>query len=513
MIETTKAGQAGFHCLEYSGRKFVYVSRTGDLMEPEPIAFEALRLVEQGVSMTGAASALAQQFGLEAAGECMAQIEGFLDIGYAEDEPRLGEEGLSREIDSYLSHKPRNLMLLVTEACNLACTYCYEEIQGVHKRATMMTVEHARQLIDRYLEDNGDRDGATITFFGGEPLLNERVLRDGVAYAKQRGEELGKAIDFTMTTNLTLLTEEHAEFLAQNRFHVMVSLDGDREANDRYRRTVKGEGTYDTVVANLQILIAAMKRHGVRLPKIRATMTAENTDRRAIEEHLRSLGTPLVMVGDTHGTVHAGKAEHDVKQEDGELEEKIDERRREVEHQLAALDAAPDGPMTLEQGVLDALRKVHGEVVRPEPHAKVTPQLCGVCRNMRAVTPKGDTYPCHRFVGMEAFNMGNMLDGTEDPEKKRRFYERVLDVYEDHCSKCWARHLCGGVCSWYQATPEGEILEPEQEFCDGLRAGYEQALGIYATALTRYPRAFERITEATSDSVGGCSSQPLSAER
>ena len=480
--------RSAVHIFSFAGDHFAYFVRTGDLVRLDPAPAAVFREVAAGSELE-AALAKSQLRPEEA--ELVAQdLETLESNGYLSPEAAPTRADRERDIQGLLAHQPRNLMFLVTEACNLACTYCYELNQGVHAKARMLKQVDARRIIDDYLAETR-RANVDITFFGGEPLLNFPVVRDTVEYAKQRGQELGKGVGFTMTTNLTLLTEEIADFLAENAFHVMVSLDGDRESNDRYRKTVSGGGTYDRVVQNLGILIAKMREAGVRLPKIRATLTEDSPSALEVEEHLSSLGTPFVEIGDTHGTIADGKNAWDVSFERAaESRSRAERRVGEILEQLEAdPETLPDIPPTFLKG----LREVHADVTRREVHAVPRPKLCGVCRNMKAVTPTGDLYPCHRYVGMDAFRFGNVHEGGLDQDRVRAYYDDIYDVYEEKCVPCWARHMCGGQCPWYLSSPDGSLGLPDDETCDLIRAGLEARMGLYAVLLDRFPEAFRKL--------------------
>ena len=483
------------------GGKYAFFVRTGDIVKLTEPSYAALTLFCQGVEMAEIAQSLVVDFGKTEGLEAFVELDSLLNEGYLVRELAFSDKDIDGDVMGLMNHQPRNLMFLVTEACNLACTYCYELGQGVHSMARTMKQSDAREILDAYFEGSSGRDALTVTFFGGEPLLNFKVIKDAVEYCKGKAECLGKSVDYTLTTNLTLMTEEMAEFFAANKFHVMVSLDGDKEGNDRYRKTTRGEGTYDRVVANLEVLIGKMKDHKTRLPKIRATLTAENSDAEAVEAHLRSLGTHLVMVGASTGTVEEGKHAFDLggEQELSATQRKGVEMLHRVNSIVDRLAANPLETPEFPNSVVQGLKKIHGEVTLRRAHAHARPALCGVCRNMKAVTPSGDIYPCHRYVGMPKFKLGNLINGGVDEAKIQDYYRDLYRNFQVKCVQCWARHLCGGQCPWTLATSKGGILPPDDEDCDRIRESYTQSLGLYAHLLDQYPAAFEKLlgTQAT----------------
>lgn len=490
------------HCFEFEGAKFGFFVRTADLMRLNDDAYLALQQVERGQAPGAAVESLR---GLVEPGrfEALAGDFAALDAaGMFTPELDITSGDIERACSSLLAHKPRNLMFFVTEACNLACAYCYEKNQGVHDRPATLTQVDARKTLERYFEESAGRD-VTITFFGGEPLLNFPVVRDATRYAEELATKRKVKVDFTMTTNLTLLTEEIADFLAAHKFHVMVSLDGAKDGNDRYRKFKNGGGTYDVATQNLKLLIEKLRGAGVRLPKLRATLAVGNSDADAVEEHLRSLGTNFVEVGETHGTVEGGLGPYDVSASSAEGRAARARFRARVTAVAAALDAGAPLPTDLPASLFKSLRRIHEDISREQVASTPAPKLCGVCRNMKAVTPGGDLYPCHRYVGMPAFKMGNMHAGGLDRERVREYYADLYENYSSHCTKCWARYLCGGQCPWYLSTEDGRVVPPDEASCDGIRSGFEANLALYATLLDRHPDAFRRLLNAEPETIKG----------
>lgn len=499
----TKSLVPSLHVFEFEGNRLAYFVSTADLLRiGSEASAEALTLIEAGETADFARQRVRRDYPEAEADAACSDLDVLESAGMLGSTESRAVEVLSSDIAGYMRHKPRNVMFFVTEACNLACTYCYEKNQGVHDRPKPMGRVDARKILDGVFDAADTRD-CTITFFGGEPLLNFPIVREATLYAEELARQRGRRVDFTMTTNLTLLTDEIAAFLADHRFHVMVSLDGNRENNDRYRVFRDGSGSYDVVVQNLAKLSARLRDAGVRLPKIRATMTAENFDAVAIEQHLRTLGTPLVEIGITHGTVPGGKTDYDVGAASSHRNTLKDMHLREVRRILTVLGRDPEANPEMPSAMVKALRKVHEEIARKQAHTTARPKLCGVCRNMRAVTPSGDLYPCHRYVGMSAFKMGNVHEGGFDADRVRHYYQDVYTAFEAGCGQCWARHLCGGQCPWYLSDDDGKVHAPDDETCDGIRGGYEGHLGLYAVLLQSHPAYFAKVIGSSAVDVMG----------
>lgn len=480
------------HVIKSETGWLAYFIRTGDLLRVSERAAETLQQVESGASYKEAL----RRLGYESDSELSH------DMGLMERAGLFGAEEQSTDSDRLADykrlfrHKPRNIMLFVTEACNLACTYCYERTQGVHENPRNLRLEDAKVIVDSYLVETGNRTGITITFFGGEPLVNSHVIREVVDYSKQRAAMLGKTVGFTMTTNLTLLTEDMADFLAAERFHVMVSIDGRKEDHDRHRVTRDGRGTHDLVIYNFKMLCRKMRAAGTRLPKIRATLNADNSDPVAVEAYLRTLGTPLVVVGESNGTSF-NKRRVDV---GVTLEQKkaiADRVAKSAQDVLSQLESGA-GLHGVSGNARQVIRKIHCELSRPRPHDKLRPALCGTCRNMKAATPDGSLYPCHRYVGMQSYKIGNVYTGGVEQDLVSKYYQKIYSVFMSKCRYCWLRHLCGGQCPWYLSEQSGTMDVPDESSCEQIKAGYESYLGLYAALATHYPHDLAQLVDTSS---------------
>ena len=485
------------HTSRFRNRRYAYFPRTSDLAQvSDPIA-DALQWFVDGVSWWKVGRQLQARYGRALAVAALHSLKELRNNGYLDQESVLSPEKRATAVESLLGIHPRNLMLFVTEACNLKCTYCYEVLQGVHAGGRMLKQVDARAVVDQYLADSGNRSPICITFFGGEPLLNFKVIADVVQYAKEGARGRGKAIAFSMTTNLTLLTEEIADYLVEEQFSVMVSLDGSSQKNDSRRVTVNGSGTYERVTRNLRMLMAKQRKAGVRLPRLRATMSEGNSDGFAIEEDLLALGTGLVMVGGTQGTVD-GKGDHDLPSDDSVLQP----FRAYVDSLLERLrNGEPVGEVS--PMFLSTLSKVHEELTRELVHAEAHQDLCGVCRNMKAVSTNGDLFPCHRYVGMDEFKVGNVHEGGAKEELVKEYYEKAMEPYHKKCVDCWARYLCGGQCPWYLSRSDGTVDVPDKPTCEGIRAGFDETLGMYAVLASEHPVEFERLLGTAAAAVTG----------
>jgi uncharacterized protein len=472
----------------------------------DAVAYSFLQELERTGDEAAALDFVATQFPADQVVRLLDEIASLKDAGLLRGEESAGEDDRNGFVGGLAKHHPRNLMLLVTDSCNLKCFYCYEVTTGFHAKSQLST-QDAVAIVDEYLAATGPRKDVTITFFGGEPLVNFPAIRRTVEHACARGRELGKRVGFTITTNATLLTDDIADFLVQHRFGVMVSIDGDEEAHNRWRVDKQGRGTHEKVVAGIRLLLAKQLAAGVQPVKLRATMTSTNFDRDKIAAYLRSIGDVRIMVGASTGTAFEKATDSITEVHQEEIFQRLDAAIEDI-LQRASNGRAPPR----DSHVVDGLQKLHAQIRSRQHAAPATPNICGVGRNMLAITPKGDYFPCHRYVGMPAWQIGSRRDGGVDQNRLQTYYKRIYDSFQEHCTKCWMRFRCGGQCPWYLSTPDGEVVHPDEASCRGIRTFEERLVWLYATLLDRHPKWLGHIVrdigvtaadEVTSDEVDG----------
>ena len=323
------------------------------------------------------------------------------------------------------------LVLNVTNQCNLACTYCYEF--GSDKIATpagkpkYMTLETAKGSVDFLLAQSGNREAMHITFFGGETLMNFKLLRDVVLYAEEQARTAQRMIGFSLTTNATLLTDEIIDFLSDHAIGVTVSMDGPPELQDKRRVYKSGKGSYAVIEPKLRRLIA---RHRTRAITARVTLTDGVTDVVRIYRHLKDdLGfhevgfAPVTSAGD-----------HDYSLQNGGMEAVL-----AGFHALADewLEFALEGKMHGFSNVSETIGELIQGTNKSHP--------CGAGLGLLGVSPSGDLSPCHRFTDADTHTMGNIETGI-DSEKREAFLDRGHVAAKYECQSCWARPLCAGGC-------------------------------------------------------------------
>lgn len=379
----------------------------------------------------------------------------------------LQDEGLLFTVDSYIDPAAATLMqrdapikalcLHVSHDCNLRCQYCFASTGdfGTGRRMTM-DAETARRAIDFVMERSGGRRNIEVDFFGGEPLMAMDTVKETVKYARSLEKAHDKQFRFTITTNGVLLDDENIEYINREMSNAVLSLDGRPEVNDRMRKTIPGGGSYDVIVPKFQKLAAG---RGERDYYLRGTFTRHNLDFAADVLHMAGLGFRHVSVEPVVGPPDCGYALR---------EEDLPAILAEYEKLAGALLERDDVDffhfnVDLSQGPC-VIKRLRG---------------CGAGCEYVAVTPDGDIYPCHQFVGNEEYRLGNLYEGSFDMELSRRF--AALNIYtRPECRDCWARFYCSGGCSASNLAVNGDIKRPNRLGCEMQRKRLECAIAMKA---------------------------------
>lgn len=320
------------------------------------------------------------------------------------------------------------LCLHIAHDCNLRCRYCFASTGDFGSGRKLMPPETGKRAIDFLIKGSGGRRNLEIDFFGGEPLMNFGAVREIVRYAEERGREAGKNFRFTLTTNAILLNEEHKAFINEHMGNIVLSIDGRKEVNDRMRFRADGTGTYSAILPKIRDIAQSRGQEGYY---VRGTFTRENLDFSADVLHLADLGFKQISV---EPVVAAKDSGFDLREEDlpalfGEYEKLAAEyvKRHREGNGFNFFHFMLD----LEQGPCVA-KRLKG---------------CGSGYEYLAVTPEGDIFPCHQFVGMDGFKMGNVNDDDAlDEEIRDRFKNSTIYTKKD-CRTCWARFYCSGGCA------------------------------------------------------------------
>ena len=329
------------------------------------------------------------------------------------------------------------LCLHVAHTCNLNCEYCFAGQGKYHGEDALMSFEVGKAALDFLVKNSGTRKNLEVDFFGGEPLVNFDVVKQLVKYARSIEKEVGKNFRFTLTTNGVLLDDNVIDFLNKEMNNVVLSLDGRKEINDAKRKTPNGKGSYDIIVPKFQNFV---KKRGDKEYYMRGTFTRNNLDFTKDIFHMLDLGfkelsmEPVVSKPDTEYALREEDLDTIYEQYEILAKEMI-KRKRE------------GNPFTFYHYMID----LSGG---PCIYKRITG--CGSGTEYLAVTPNGDFYPCHQFVGDKNFLMGNVKEGITNNKLRDEF--KLCNVYSrKECENCWAKLYCSGGCAANSFHTTGSI--------------------------------------------------------
>jgi uncharacterized protein len=455
-----------FHAFEGCGRRFVYLP-AGAIFEIDQAVQGALAALSGGPATR--AELLARTGDAELVDELVQ-----MRIIVAGDAVREPVE------DPPADFPLQSLVMNLTNQCNLSCQYCYEfgedKVATPEGKPKFMDLETAKASVDFLLTRSAGRKAVHITFFGGETLMNFPLLKQVVDYANEQAAAQGRAVDFSLTTNATLLSPAIIEFLSANRIGVTVSMDGPADLHDKLRVFSNGQGSYSVIEPRVRALIAG---HRTRPITARVTLTSGVTDVVRIFRHLKQdLGfhevgfAPVTTSSNRLYAIGEGGM-------DGVLEQF---------HQLADeyLEYALRGEMHGFSNVSDTIAELYQGVNKSHP--------CGAGLGLMGVGPSGDIAPCHRFVDSDVHTLGNLKTGV-DRDKQSAFLARGNINRKYDCHTCWARPLCAGGCHHEAFVRYGDTGHPNLHYCDWVRDWTDACLRIYGTISALNPEFLVKFAE------------------
>ena len=348
------------------------------------------------------------------------------------------------------------LCLHVAHSCNLNCSYCFASQGRFHGERALMSFETGKRAIDFLVENSGSRRNLEVDFFGGEPLLNWEVVKQIVAYARSIEKEKGKNFRFTLTTNGMLVDDEVITFSNREMHNVVLSLDGRREVHDRFRKDYAGNGSWETIVPKFQRFVEA---RGGKNYYIRGTFTHANPDFLEDIKVMLDLGfTELSM----EPVVCAPGDPMALTEEDFPIVAEQYEKLAE----LMEVRAKEGRPFTFYHYMID---------LEDGPCIYKRISGCGSGTEYMAVTPWGDLFPCHQFVGEESFKLGDIWNGVTNTGVREDFAN--CNVYaREECKDCWARLYCAGGCAANAYHATGSVRGVYEYGCKLFRKRMECAI-------------------------------------
>ncbi len=390
-------------------------------------------------------------------------LEACDEIGQLKEAGQLFTEDVYK--DAIVDFKKRKtvvkaLCLHIAHDCNLACKYCFAGEGEYHGDRSLMSYEVGKKALDFLIANSGNRVNLEVDFFGGEPLMNFQVVKDLVAYGRSQEKEHNKKFRFTLTTNGVLLDDDVMEFANKEMANVVLSIDGRKEVHDAMRPTRNGKGSYDLIIDKFKKMAELRNQTNYY---VRGTFTHHNTDFSKDVLHLADLGfkqismEPVVAGPDMDYAITPEDVSKICEEYDLLAKEMV-KREREGKgfnffHFMIDLSGGPC-----------IYKRLSG---------------CGSGTEYLAVTPWGDLYPCHQFVGMEDFKVGNVDEGVTNTEVVDEF--KLCNVYaKPKCRDCFARFYCSGGCAANSYNFHGNLTDAYEVGCDLEKKRVECAIMIKA---------------------------------
>jgi uncharacterized protein len=473
--ELSVLGRREFHAFEAAGARFLYLVPSAAIVRLDAAAWSILNALEDRLlSREQLIAELADGFTAEEVTSGITELLTIQAIALrkAPAPPPVGPPRIPRRIPL------TTLVLNVTSKCNLACTYCYEygedRIVAEGKKPRFMDEETARRSVDFMFQESGANKLVHLTFFGGETLLNFKVLQKALAYARERAAELNKEVDASLTTNATLLRQEVVDWLIDNNVGVTVSIDGGKEQQDRFRVFNNGAGSYDVVLPKIKDLLA---RHRARPIGARVTLTRQNLDVMRIFRHLtEEIGfwevgfAPVTTSNNRDYAIRDEGFNHMLGQFQQLAGEFLDYTLAEKHHGFS--------------NVKDTLEEIHKGMSKAYP--------CGAGLGLMGVATDGDVALCHRFAGSDEHRIGSVFNGV-DHAKQDDFLTRHHIEHKTDCRTCWARPICAGGCYHEAHTRYGSTERPNLHYCDWIRSWTDTCLKVYGELAERKPSYLARF--------------------
>jgi uncharacterized protein len=355
------------------------------------------------------------------------------------------------------------MCLHIAHDCNMKCDYCFASQGNFQDETLLMSEKTGKEAVDYLIKHSQNRKHLEIDFFGGEPLMNFDVVKKVLEYALEQGGKHDKIFKFTITTNGILLSDDKIDYINKHMQNVVLSLDGRREINDRIRKTVNNQGTYDIIMPKFK---KTVEKRGNNEYYLRGTYTKYNLDfyedvKHVASEGFKSISFEPVVSAPTDAYAITEEDIEEIKKSYNKLAiDYLNQEQEGLDYEFFHFS------LDLEQGPC-AYKRISG---------------CGAGNDYIAVTPKGEIFPCHQFVGQDEFLIG-YLDGRKVNPNIREEFRKANLTHKDDCKECWAKYLCGGGCHASAYNFNKTLLKPHRVSCEIEKHRLENALMIYANKM------------------------------
>ncbi len=435
------------HAFRFQNYYLALDVESGAVHSMDEQAYEVVRALEEGRPLESL------PYPKEEVGEIVAELNSLHDAGAFEAEELVPPEGTGGQVI-------KAMCMHMAHDCNLRCKYCFADTGEFHGARMLMPEKVAYAALDLLIAHSGKRHNLEVDLFGGEPLMNWDVVKKTVAYGRELEKKHDKRINFTITTNCVALDDEKIDFINREMHNVVLSLDGRREIHDALRPTANGKGSFDLIAPRAQELV---RRRGDKEHYVRGTFTNRNLDFTNDVKALREMGfeqislEPVVLPDESP---YAIRAEH-------------------VETVLAEYDTLASFLLS-ERKAGRWFNFFHFMVdLAGGPCLKKRVSGCGAGAEYVAVSPDGDIFPCHQFVGEAEWKMGSVLSGEFNTGMQQDFLSCNI-LTKPECRACWAKYFCSGGCAANAWKYNGDIRKPYRATCEFEKKRTECALGIFA---------------------------------
>ena len=424
-----------------------------DILDDEKIKSKAQVLAELG-----------NKYDKDELSEAYDEIQDLAEEGTIYSEDRYEQIAIdSMDDEDYI----KAICLNVIHGCNLRCKYCFADEGEYHGHKGVMSLDTAKKAIDYVIKRSGPRKNIEIDLFGGEPTMIMDTIKEIIKYARDNEAKWNKKIRFTMTTNATLLNDEMMEYMDKEMGNIILSLDGRKEVNDKVRVKPDGSGSYDDILPNIKKMIS--KRTKGKTFYVRGTFTRQNTDfyqdvMSMLNEGFREISIEPVVLEKGHPLAIREEDIPVIFENYDKLYEEMLKRKREGKDEFTFYHFNIDL-----QGGPCVYKRISG---------------CGAGFEYVAITPQGDVYPCHQFVGKEEYKLGSVYDDTYNKELSKKF--KHAHIYnKPKCRDCWARFYCSGGCQANNVNFNGDMKIPYEIGCQMQKKRIECAIALKAEDLDK----------------------------
>ena len=443
------------HKFRQAGYNILLDVNSGAVHVPDDCAFDVLDCISAPMSaeMPDELPEKLPQYTVEELREAYGEL-----YGLYKDGALFTEDDYEKYSETMVRSPIKSMCLNVAHDCNLRCEYCFAQTGDFGGERCIMPPETGRRAIDFLIENSANRENIELDFFGGEPLMAWDTEEETGGNARSVEKNHGKKFRFTITTNGLLLDDDKIDFINREMVNVVLSLDGRKDVTDRIRKTLNGKSAYDVIVPKFQKLVQS---RGDKDYYVRATFTKYNLDFTDDVIHLRELGFEQLSAEPVVTDINEPYAitESDLPRVFSEYDRLCEVMMNREKDKFNFFHFMVD----LDQGPC-AIKRLRG---------------CGCGNDYVAIDPNGNIYPCHQFVGIDDWKMGNLYDGSFDNDIKSIF--AATHVYSKQgCRDCWAKFFCSGGCNANSFIYEGDVKKPHKLSCEMQKKRLECALTLAA---------------------------------